>query len=131
MKVILTGLLILNLSACGEKQSQSFEEFQDDYFLARQGDELVDACSAWYEDCVAAGYSEEDCGSRLEYCDDGEWTTGEDGEDREEGDREESDCDDRATRVYEECIAAGGSEEECRERVAQFYEDCENEEREE
>lgn len=127
MKVILT----LTLLACGDKENQSFEDFQADYFHARQGDELTDACNAWYEDCVAAGYAEDDCGSRLEYCEDGEWNTGEDGGDREEeADREESDCDARATRVYEECISAGGSEEECRERVAQFYEDCENEERE-
>ncbi|MEC7984778.1 MAG: hypothetical protein VX278_06425 [Myxococcota bacterium] len=127
---MMTGILTLTLLACGDKENQSFEDFQADYFHARQGEELSDACSSWYEDCVAAGYAEDDCGSRLEYCEDGEWTTGEDGEDREEGDREESDCDARAARAYEECISAGGSEEECRERVAQLYEDCENEERE-
>ena len=118
--------------ACGGKDTQSFTEFQSDYFGARQGEELEDACGAWYEDCVAAGYSEEDCGTRLEYCDDGEWvsgnreddtTTREEREDREE--REEADCEDVATRAYEDCVDAGYSEEDCRERAAQAQENCE------
>ena len=109
-KGLLATLFTFSFFACGEKETQSFDEFQADYFNARQGDELADACSTWYDDCVAAGYAEEDCGVRLEYCENGEWNTEEEREESDE-DREEIECDDVATRVYEACLSEGGTEE--------------------
>ena len=126
-RLLLHSLLALSFLGCGEKETQSFEDFQADYFNARQGDELANACSTWYDDCVTAGYSEEDCGVRLEYCENGEWNTEEDREESDE-EREEIECDDVATRVYEACLSEGGTEEDCRERAAQAYEDCDERE---
>ena len=133
MKPFFAILFASSFLACGEKETQSFEDFQADYFNARQGEELNDACSDWYEDCVAAGYDEEACGARLEYCEDGEWGGDDDrDEEREEDAQEEgSPCDDVATRTYEECIANGGTEDDCRGEAAQAYEDCAEREREE
>ena len=122
------SIVLLTLSigtSCADKQNQdvhpqSFEDFQSEYFNARQGDELDDACSSWYNDCVAAGYAEEDCSRRLEYCEDGEW-----GADDREDDNEASECEEVARTAYEECVESGVSAEDCRIRYEQAYNDCE------
>lgn len=123
MRIFLFSFFWLcTLCACEAKEAQSFEEFQSDYFNARQDEEREDACTDWYDDCVAQGYSVEDCGARLEYCEDGEWNTGDNRE--EDGAQEESECDGVSTQVYEECLEAGGTQENCRGQAAQAYEDC-------
>ena len=128
MKPFLHVLTIFTMTACAEKetQEQSFEDFQTEYFNARQGEELDEACNSWYEDCVAAGYPEESCSVRLEYCQDGEWGD-EDREDREDSEDANSECQREARIAYEECINSGGTEEDCRDEYAQAYSDCEEE----
>ncbi len=120
MKKISLALLVV-LSACSEKTETSFEDFEASYFSGLQVDERTEACSQWYEDCVAAGYSEEACSTRVEYCEE-DWVSDEDRE--EEREESSSDCDDISTRAYEECLQAGASEEDCRERAARAYEEC-------
>jgi hypothetical protein len=123
-------IAMCTLFACTEKEAeetQTFEDFQSEYFTARQGEEIEGACASWYEDCVAAGYDEEACGVRLEQCEHM------DSEEREESDEdsERSDCDEAASAAYEDCIDQGISEEACRERASSAYDECANAEREE
>ena len=127
-------IAVFTMIACAEKdtQEQNFEDFQTEYFHARQGEELDEACNSWYDDCVAAGYPEESCSARLEYCQDGDWgdedrEEREENEDREEREESASECQREARIAYEECINTGGSEEDCRNEYAQAYSDCEEE----
>ena len=128
MKNFILFVVTITIAACSEKNTQepnqSFEDFQTEYFNARQGDELDEACTSWYDDCVAAGYPEESCSTRLEYCQDEERSD----EDREsdESDEGNSECQREARIAYQECIDAGSSEEDCRNEYAQAYNDCEN-----
>lgn len=131
MNQSILALIMVTMTACTEKdaQNQSFEDFQTEYFNARQGEELDEACASWYDDCIAAGYPEESCNTRLEYCQDGEWgdedrEEREDNEEREDGEGN-SECQREARLAYEECINSGGSEEDCRNEYAQAYSDCE------
>jgi hypothetical protein len=76
----------------------TFEEWTEEYFAARADDDIDDVCADWYDACVDAGHSEEDCASRIEYCDGWVWGEEGDDEDREEGDdeeREEGDDEER------------------------------------
>ena len=131
MNKIIFLLIASTIVACTEKetasQEQSFEEFKTEYFNARQGEELDEACGSWFDDCVAAGHSEEDCGTRLEYCENGEWGSNDDREDDESEETEASECERQARRAYEECINTGASEEDCRSEYEQAYNDCEGE----
>lgn len=107
MKNISMTLLISFLCACGEKenaeetQAQSFEDFQTQYFSLNQ-DNLDQACSEWYDDCIDEGYAAEDCGIRLEECEEGDWEDGGDEGDREDEEREDGDREDESDREDEE-----------------------------
>jgi len=132
MKKIILILSTSTMLACTEKeaadQEQSFDDFKTEYFNARQGEDLDEACGSWFDDCVAAGHSEEDCGTRLAYCEDGEWGSNDDREDEEAEETAASECEQEARRAFEECINTGASEEDCRSQYEQAYRDCEGEE---
>ena len=132
-KKLLIIFFIPLLFACGETEKetnevteetpQTFEDFKESYFNGRQCEDLEDACTQWYEECIAAGHSEEDCSTRLEYCGEDGWNPEDCDDEREE--ESNSDCDDVSQRAYEECIELGNiSEEDCRERAAAAYDDC-------
>ena len=119
-----TGFILLLSQfflACTQKETPNFEDFQAEYFNARQ-DDLADACSSWYEDCIAEGYPEDACSTRLEECSNDE-NREEDPQGSEGG---SSECDEATRTAYAECLEDGGTEEECREAAAQAYEECIN-----
>jgi len=125
MKTLLTIALaaaLATLAACTAEQPP-LEEARDAFFATVDGTD--EDCEAWLQWCLDEGYPEEGCLERSEYCVDGEWAGGEEGE-RPEGDDDDAvdPCDEAATAAYDECIADGGSEEDCREVAAEAYDEC-------
>ena len=122
-------LLTTGLFACedvGKEQTedQSFEEWSDSYMNARQNDSTDDVCSEFYQDCIDAGYSEEDCSLRTEAC----ANSSDDGreDDRPDNTDEESECERVAQEAYDDCIDSGSSAADCRSTYAEAYDDCIN-----
>ena len=123
------ALLLAGLFACEQAENEStetqtFQEWSESYLKSRQNTSTDDACSEFYQDCIDAGYSEEDCATRIEECTQG---AGEEREDEESSSTaEESECEREAREAYEDCVSSGFSQADCRSVYAETYDDCLN-----
>ena len=125
-------LLAAGLMACEQTdkestEAQTFEEWSDSYMNARQSESTEDVCAEFYQDCIDAGYAEQDCSTRTEEC--AQWSDNDGGnEDREddssETTEEESECERAAQQAYDDCLNSGSSPEDCRSVYAEAYDDC-------
>ena len=97
---------LLTLVACGDKDPS-----EDD-----SGRAATASCEdEAYQDCLDGGNEDEPCRERAEEaCEERADDTG----------RDDTGCEEVATRAYEECIDAGGEDDDCRERAAAAYDDC-------
>ena len=113
------------LAGCTAEQTP-IEDARSAYFANLDGND--EDCADWLQWCLDAGYPEEGCEERNEYCVDGEWVGGDgDDDDRPDDDDELSACEEQAYASERACLEDGGTEEECREALAEALADCEDE----
>ena len=113
------------LAGCTVEQTP-IEDARSAYFATADGTD--EDCADWLQWCLDAGYPEEGCEERNEYCVDGEWVGGDgDDDDRPDDDDELSACEEQAYASERACLEDGGTEEECGEELAEALADCEDE----
>ena len=113
------------LAGCTAEQTP-IEDARSAYFATVDGND--EDCADWLQWCLDAGYPEEGCEERNEYCVDGEWVGGDgDDDDRPDDDDELSACEEQAYASERACLEDGGTEEECGEELAEALADCEDE----
>ena len=119
------------LAGCTAEQTP-IEDARSAYFATADGTD--EDCADWLQWCLDAGYPEEGCEERNEYCVDGEWVGGDGDDDRPDDDDDRGDDDDALTPCEEEayaseraCLEDGGTDEERAEALAEALADCEDE----
>jgi hypothetical protein len=114
LRLLLASMCSVALIA-GCSSTESIEDARATFFSSVDGSDRD--CSSWLQWCIDAGYPQQACEERNEYCVDGVWVGGDD-------DDSSDPCDAAARDAYDDCLDGGGNEEACREVAAEAYDDC-------